>query len=94
MITVVFSIDLTSIQFGKSCSTEQSRAIAAIRDSLKNTPLTGSTFQDCSEVALVLALPDNEKTLGLLIYWCDFAKIPYKTLWLNAVSEWRDGKKQ
>ena len=93
MITVVFSIDLTRIQLGKSCSTEQSRAIAAIQDSLKNTRLTGSTFQDRSEVALVLTLPDNEKTLGLLIYWCDFAKIPYKTLWLNDVAEWRESGK-
>lgn len=93
MITVVFSIDLRHIQLGKSCSMEQSRAIEAIQDSLKNTPPTGSTFQDNSEVALVLTLPDNEKTLGLLIYWCGYAKIPYKTLWLKDVAEWREGGK-
>lgn len=93
MITVVFSIDLRHVELGSRCSPEEGRAFQAIRESIENDRLRGSTLQGQSEVALVLTLPDNEKTFGDLTYWCSAGKFPYKTLWLNDVAEWRDGGK-
>ncbi len=91
MITVVFSIDLRHVKIGSRCSQEQGTAFQAIRASIENTKLRGSTLQGESEIAIVLCLPEDERIFGELVYWCGYAKFPYKTLWLNDVSEWHDG---
>jgi hypothetical protein len=94
MITVIFHVDLTQIVFGSHCSSDENKAIQAIRESIENAGLQGSTLQDRSTCVQVLLLPLHEKALSDLIYWCDSGKFPYKTLWLNDVAEWRDGNHQ
>lgn len=93
MVTVIFHFDLEHIVFGSHCSSDENKAIQAIRESIENAGLTGSTLQDRSTCVQVLLLPQHEKVLGDLIYWCGLGKFPYKTLWLNSVSDWRDGGK-
>lgn len=93
MITVIFHLDLTRVVSGDRCSGDQSTAIRELQKSTEGAGLTGSAIQYRSVVLLVLVLPNDEKALGDLIYWCGYGKFPYKTLWLNDVSEWRDGGK-
>lgn len=90
MITVVFHLDLTHVVSGERCSGDQSRAIQELQKSIEGAGLTGSAIQYRSVALLVLVLPNDEKALGDLIYWCGYGKFPYKTLWLNAVAEWRE----
>lgn len=93
MVTVIFHFDLMHIAVGSRCSSDEMRAIQEIQSSTENAGLIGSTIRGQSEVSLVLLLPKDEKTLGDLIYWCGYGKFSYKTLWLNAVGDWRDGGK-
>ena len=92
MITVVFQFDLSRLRSGE-CKTEESNAFQAILGSIENAGVRSSSIQLGVEVIAVLALPKNERTLGDLIYWCNHGNLPYKTLWLNDIAEWRDGGK-
>ncbi|MDR3353359.1 MAG: hypothetical protein LBO00_10255 [Zoogloeaceae bacterium] len=93
MITVVFRLDLTACAVGH-CSHEENTAILAIQKSKEENALPGSSIQYHSEACVVLQLPDHEQAFGQLVYWCNYGKIPYKTLWLNDVAEWREGGAQ
>lgn len=92
MITVIFHIDLSHLRSGE-CKTEENNSFRAILGSTENDGVLSSSIQLGLEAIAVLALPKNEQTLGDLVYWCRYGKLPYKTLWLNDVSEWRDGGK-
>ena len=94
MITVVFHLDLKHVVSGDRCTGDQSKAIRELQKSTEGAGLKGSAIQYRSEALLVLVLPNDEKALGDLIYWCGYGKFPYKTLWLNGVAEWRDGNNQ
>lgn len=91
MITVIFHIDLRKVVFGAHCTSEEGVAIQAIQKSIDDEEGIVSGIQTGAFSHAVLRLPKNEKALGALSYWCNYGKIPYKTLWLNDVSEWRDG---
>lgn len=93
MITVVFYLDLSAFASGQTPQKEN-RAIQEVQATIENSGLTGSSVQYQSKACLALVLPNDERILGELVYWCNHGNLPYKTLWLNDVAEWRDGAHQ
>lgn len=92
MITVIFHVDLTPYSAGH-CDSHKSTAIQAIRKSVEDAGVLEAGIQMGAKSFAVLRLPKNEKVLADAIYCCNQANLPYKTLWLNGVAEWRDGGK-
>lgn len=92
MITVIFFVDLTA-HYAGHCDSHKSTAIQEIRKSVEDAGLLEAGIQMGAKSFVVLQLPKNEKVLADAIYCCNQASLPYKTLWLNDVAEWRDGGK-
>jgi len=91
-ITVVFCVDLSSCS-SNSTSWDQSQAIEAIEKTLKDAGLRASYLNRSGENHTVLQLPCHAQVLSAVLYSCETAGIPYKTLWLNDVAQWHEGGK-
>jgi len=89
-VTVVCHIDLRHLgETWESISAKDD--FDNIQKAIKNNGLQSSSIRTKSTALVVMHLPKDEKPFADIIYLCNKAHYPYKTLWLDADGQWQQG---